>query len=84
MSDQPSTIKISNLNSEQILSNQKAYGIWGKYNRPFSSMSITEDPAFEDIYRSKIQSNNEFLMRAEILASKSSSTVRTSELDSFK
>ena len=44
---------------QEILSNQKAYGIWGKYNRPFTDIKITEEPGFYDIFEAKIGKNSD-------------------------
>jgi hypothetical protein len=38
MSGNPASVRISSAIADQLLSNQKAYGIWGKYNSPFSEM----------------------------------------------
>lgn len=35
MTPHPSSVRISTAAVDQLLSNQKAYGIWGKYIRPF-------------------------------------------------
>jgi len=35
---------------DQILSNQKAYGIYGKYSRPARDMKLTEDDDFEYLF----------------------------------
>lgn len=43
--------------TEPLLSNQKAYGIWGKYNRPFTDMKITLCKNFDTIYSEKLESN---------------------------
>jgi hypothetical protein len=41
-------------NKEEILSNQRAYGIWGKYNRPFTDMGISNDLGFTTIIKAKL------------------------------
>lgn len=66
-------ICVSNLKNEQILSNQRAYGIWGKYNRPFSDMNILEDPEFAEIQSEKLASNKEFFKEMKNLSKKTSS-----------
>lgn len=38
----------------QLLSNQKAYGIWGKYIRPFRDLKIYQDEQFYKIIEDKI------------------------------
>ncbi|RQO65191.1 hypothetical protein DBR43_30520 [Pedobacter sp. KBW06] len=47
------TITISD--QQEILSNQKAYGVWGKYNRPFSDAGITEISGFHELMKKKIK-----------------------------
>lgn len=42
----------------QLLSNQRAYGIWGKYSRPFRDMKIYSDENFYDIFNQKIVETN--------------------------
>lgn len=44
---------------DQILSNQRAYGIWGKYIRPFTDMGIKDDYLFNDVYREKAGNNDD-------------------------
>jgi hypothetical protein len=51
-----STINLSTNNKDQILTNQRAYGIWGKYNRPFTEIRVLMQPDFRPIYESKIES----------------------------
>ncbi|MEG0528932.1 MAG: hypothetical protein RR578_01150, partial [Bacilli bacterium] len=43
--------------NNQILSNQKAYGIWGKYNRPFSEMKFDLSSNFGKLFSDKLKSN---------------------------
>jgi hypothetical protein len=40
---------LSTQQKDQLLSNQKAYGIYGKYNRPLQDMKIVEDAAFAGV-----------------------------------
>jgi len=42
-------------NEYGLLSNQRNYGIWGKYIRPFRDMKMMEDPEFYQIYHEKLQ-----------------------------
>lgn len=44
-----SSYSISLNPKDTILSNQRVYGILGKYNRPYSEMSIDQDPEFPEI-----------------------------------
>lgn len=50
----PRTLTLSPAKRDQILTNQRAYGIWGKYNRPYTEMGILKKPDFKMIYSSKI------------------------------
>lgn len=42
----------------EILSNQRAYGIWGKYNRPFQESGLIQDEDMMDVVKQKINSNS--------------------------
>lgn len=48
-------ISISNSVEDDILSNQRAYGIWGKYNRPFQDINFTKHESFIPIFSEKIE-----------------------------
>ena len=48
-----SRIRISNNAEDEILSNQRAYGIWGKYNRPFQDINFLKRPGFQTIFEEK-------------------------------
>lgn len=50
-----SRISISNTTEDEILSNQRSYGIWGKYNRPFQDIGFTIKPEFKNIFSEKIE-----------------------------
>lgn len=50
---QPERISVSNTSEDEILSNQRAYGIWGKYNRPFHEIGLHKDIQFNEIYENK-------------------------------
>lgn len=52
--NESSRISISSNTEDQILSNQRAYGIWGKYNRPFQDIRFTKQPEFESVFDEKI------------------------------
>jgi hypothetical protein len=54
MSGNERLISISANSSDQLLSSQRSYGIWGKYNRPFTDMDIAGDKAFADIQQRKL------------------------------
>jgi hypothetical protein len=45
---------ISNNPNDEILSNQRSYGIWAKYIRPFVDIKFEQDPELEAIYESKL------------------------------
>ncbi len=40
---------------QAILSNQIAYGIWGKYNRPFHDMGFLDSSEFKEIFDEKLE-----------------------------
>lgn len=42
----------------EILSNQRAYGIWGKYNRPFQECGLIQDEDMMDVVKQKVNSNS--------------------------
>jgi len=50
---------------KQIMSSQKAYGIWGKYNRPYSEMGILNDPNFDTIFNSKLKASPAIFKKVE-------------------
>lgn len=50
----PNRIYISNTTEDEILSNQRAYGIWGKYNRPFQDIKFTLKDSFYNVFDAKI------------------------------
>lgn len=86
MTQNPASVKISNSSADQILSNQKAYGIWGKYIRPFKDMNINNTPEFERIYLKKIQFQDDFMRQVVLLKKKSEtdvSYVQTEKLRGF-
>ena len=70
MSGNPASVKISSAIADQLLSNQKAYGIWGKYNSPFSEMRLTEMPEYSNVYIPKVLNNDAFLRQATLLSKK--------------
>lgn len=45
---------ISNNPNDEILSSQRAYGIWGKYNRPFQDIRFHKDEQFEAVFHDKL------------------------------
>lgn len=86
MTEGTNTVKISNATSDQILSNQRAYGIWGKYIRPFTDIGFVNTPEFENIFCKKINENGAFLKQAILLKKKTTTDiayVSTDKLNSF-
>ncbi|WP_222537030.1 hypothetical protein [Pedobacter polysacchareus] len=51
----------------QLLSNQRSYGIWGKYNRPFSDLGIADDKLFKQVQAEKLASNELLRINIELL-----------------
>ncbi|MEO6998449.1 MAG: hypothetical protein ABI112_10230 [Terracoccus sp.] len=81
MSVNPTSLRISSAIADQLLSNQKAYGIWGKYNSPFSGMGITELPDYSSIYIPKVLSNEAFNRQAALLSKKRDAQTAYVEFD---
>lgn len=67
-------VQISNNIQHQILSNQRSYGIWGKYIRPFTDMKMLEDADFDLIFGKKAQSCKELIQLCLSLKKKTSDT----------
>ncbi len=51
----------STRNQDTLLSNQKSYGIHGKYNRPFSEMKIKEQDDFKSVIEGALRSKVHYL-----------------------
>lgn len=85
MSADPTTVRISNNSADQLLSNQRSYGIWGKYIRPFTDMGLTEIPVFEKVYSEKISANPEFLHQVTSIKKKTDGAAQVSigKLEAF-
>ena len=86
MSVDNKTIKISNLISDQILSNQRAYGILGKYIRPFTDMGMINTSDFDLLFNRKINENELFKRQLLLLKKKSTteiSYINTERLKDF-
>ena len=47
-------VSISNSPADDILSNQRTYGIWGKYSRPFADIDFVNDMEFSKVYSEKL------------------------------
>lgn len=70
MSGNPTSVRVSSAVADQLLSNQKAYGIWGKYNSPFSEMRLTEMLEYSNVFIPKVLNNDAFLRQATLLSKK--------------
>ncbi|MBK9480375.1 MAG: hypothetical protein IPN99_16305 [Bacteroidetes bacterium] len=81
MSGNPATVKISSAIADQLLSSQKAYGIWGKYNSPFSEMRLTEMSEFSNIFISEVLNNDAFYYQASLLSKKRDAQVAYIEIE---
>lgn len=46
---------LSTAREDQILTNQRAYGIWGKYNRPFTDLALNMQKDFVGVFERKIE-----------------------------
>ena len=51
--------RLSTNNADTILSNQKTYGVFGKYNRPFTEMRIKYQDDFISVMESAIQTKTD-------------------------
>lgn len=51
--------RLSTNNADTILSNQKTYGVFGKYNRPFTEMKIKYQDDFISVMESAIQTKTD-------------------------
>lgn len=49
------SFSFSTKNEHTLLSNQKSYGIYGKYNRPFTEMQLKEHPDFRDVMETSLR-----------------------------
>lgn len=78
-------VKIGLNEKQLILSNQKAYGIWGKYNRPFTDMLMSKDASFAPVFSGKINTNQDFIRKANNLKNKTDNhaSIRLDALPAF-
>ncbi len=53
------SFSISLNSSDTLLSNQRNYGIYGKYIRPFRDIGLIEDPNFGEILKQSLSKTNE-------------------------
>jgi hypothetical protein len=70
MAGDKSELSLSVNGNDQLLSNQKSYGIWGKYNRPYTDLALSADNRFIKAQNNKLRSNNELYTILEKLAKK--------------
>jgi hypothetical protein len=71
---------------DQLMSSQKAYGIWGKYIRPFTDIAIADHPDFEQVYLQKIRTHSAIIKQARNLKNKQPderNTIFKNDLHSF-
>jgi hypothetical protein len=76
----------SNRAQDTLLSNQKSYGIFGKYNRPFTEMKIKEQSNFQAIIESSLREKvnyDELKLKVDILLKEEIVTFSMSELKIF-
>lgn len=80
MATNPRRIAISN--SDQLLSNQRSYGVWGKYSRPFLDARMHEDPHFNSIFMDKM--SGDFISQAaSVKKATGGTTVPRERLENF-
>lgn len=72
------TYTLSNSAKHTILSNQKAYGIYGKYNRPFKEIGIHEKENFKTIIADSL--NKEIIKLATKISGRTEYRINYSEL----
>jgi hypothetical protein len=70
MSGNLASVRISSAIADQLLSNQKAYGIWGKYNSPFTEMKLIEMAEYSKVFIPKVLNNDAFIRQATLLSKK--------------
>jgi len=84
MNNEPKEVKIGL--KEQLLSNQKAYGIWGKYNRPFREMGFLKNEELMRCYIEKIKDFPQLTKRVKYIwknGGDKTSHVNTKEIKSW-
>lgn len=77
---------ISGRQDDQLMSSQKAYGIWGKYIRPFTDIAIADHPDFEQVYLQKIRTHPAIIKQAKSFKNKrpdERSTIFKNDLQAF-
>jgi len=71
----------------EILSNQRNYGIWGKYNRPFRDMKMFADENFNSIFLEKIELtgvSSKIYKLIQKIFENNSTTINNEELECFQ
>lgn len=53
-------LTFSSRSEDTLLSNQKSYGIYGKYNRPFTEMQIKEHEDFKEVIENSLRKKVDF------------------------
>jgi hypothetical protein len=82
----PSRVRISNAGADQLLSNQRNYGIWAKYNRVFRDLNMNEAPELATIYAPRLNSHEGFYKQVGVIAKKKkneAAEVITANLDDY-
>jgi hypothetical protein len=77
-------VRISLNGDDQLLSNQKAYGIWGKYISPFREMKMENDPTLKEIFLPKINKNKDLFHEIRKLAHKKGTEVATTSIEKIE
>lgn len=70
MSTNEKQLSLSVGGEDQLLSNQKSYGIWGKYNRPYEEIGLGNDPVLNSVQQQKLDENKVLAQVIEKLAAK--------------
>lgn len=65
--------------ANQLLSNQRSYGIWGKYIRPFTDMGLGEDRDFLEVQDQKLADNPRLAVLFEQLARKRGTALKVAK-----
>lgn len=83
---EPARVRVSNLGGDQLLSNQRNYGIWSKYNRVFSDLKMGDAPEIESIYNPRVVQHPSFYRQVGIISKKKlneAAEVLTKDLDRY-
>ncbi|MBB2145741.1 hypothetical protein GM921_09605 [Pedobacter sp. LMG 31464] len=67
--------------SNQLLSNQRSYGIWGKYSRPFNDMGLANDARFQQVQLQKLKYNPLLEQLVSQLAKKRGTSIKVKKSD---